>query len=227
MSTDSIAVFPAARCSRWASSREVRDEPPLAEGFHAHRAADRDLDPPILVRVSLPAHKGIQRDAVATQALGDFNTVKRRGRGAVRSHRRAYAEDGPAGVVPAGMSPFLPRNHSFTKEQYSLDWENFSIADSTMGPGQSGYVLALTITANDSLGTADPAHGRGEHARTGRSRTRTRSSCSRRSTRRTGFRASPGVRDGGAVAPGAPVPAVRGHAREAEPQRARAGSSRP
>ena len=104
----------------------------------------------ILVRVSLPAYKGIQRDAVATQALGDFNTVRA---AAVAQYEAtgAYAEDGPTGVVPAGMAPFLPRNYSFTKEQYSLDWENFAVSDSTMGAGQSGYVLALTITANDSL----------------------------------------------------------------------------
>lgn len=104
----------------------------------------------ILVRVSLPAYKGIQRDAVATQALGDFNTVRA---AAVAQYEAtgAYAVDGPAGVVPGGMAPFLPRNYSFTKEQYSLDWENFAVSDSTMGAGLSGNVLALTITANDSL----------------------------------------------------------------------------
>ncbi|MBI5168007.1 MAG: type II secretion system protein [Candidatus Eisenbacteria bacterium] len=104
----------------------------------------------ILVRVSLPAYKGIQRDAIATQALGDFNTVRA---AAVAQYEAtgAYAADGPAGIVPAGMAPFLPRQYSFTKESYTLDWENFTVADSTMGPGQSGSVLALTITASDSL----------------------------------------------------------------------------
>ncbi len=104
----------------------------------------------ILVRVSLPAYKGIQRDALATQALGDFNTVRA---AAVAQYEAtgAYAVDGPAGVVPGGMAPFLPRNYSFTKEQYSLDWDNYAVDDSTAGAALHGNVLALTITANDSL----------------------------------------------------------------------------
>ncbi|MCC6652355.1 MAG: type II secretion system protein [Candidatus Eisenbacteria bacterium] len=104
----------------------------------------------ILVRVSLPAYKGIQRDALASQALGDFNTVRA---AAVAQYEAtgAYAADGPEGVVPAGMAPFLPRNYSFTKPPYSLDWENFAINDTSGVTPMSGMVLALTITARDSL----------------------------------------------------------------------------
>lgn len=104
----------------------------------------------ILVRVSLPAYKGIQRDALATQALGDFNTVRA---AAVAQYEAtgAYAVDGPNGVVPGGMAPFLPRNYSFTKERYTLDWENFAVDDSSSGSALHGNVLALTITADDSL----------------------------------------------------------------------------
>lgn len=104
----------------------------------------------ILVRIALPAYKGIQRDALATQALGDFNTVRA---AAVAQYEAtgSYANDGPAGVVPQGMAPFLPRNYSFTKEQYTLDWDNFAVDDSSSGAMLRGNVLALTITANDSL----------------------------------------------------------------------------
>lgn len=104
----------------------------------------------ILVRVALPAYKGIQRDAVATQALGDFNTIRA---AAVAQYEAtgAYANDGPAGVVPQGMAPFLPRNFSFTRETYTLDWENFAVDDSSSGSTLHGNVLAITIAASDSL----------------------------------------------------------------------------
>jgi prepilin-type N-terminal cleavage/methylation domain-containing protein len=104
----------------------------------------------ILVRISLPAYKGIQRDALASQALGDFNTIRA---AAVAQYEAtgSYAADSPDGVVPAGMGPFLPRNYSFTKTPYSLDWENFAINDSSSATPMSGTVLAVTVTAGDSL----------------------------------------------------------------------------
>lgn len=104
----------------------------------------------ILVRISLPAYKGIQRDALASQVLGDFNTIRA---AAVAQYEAtgAYAADSPNGVVPGGMAPYLPGNYSFTKVPYSLDWENFAINDSSSSTPMAGMVLALTVTAGDSL----------------------------------------------------------------------------
>ena len=104
----------------------------------------------ILVRVSLPAYKGIQRDALATQALGDFNTVRA---AAVAQYEATgdYAADAPEGIVPNGMAPYLPSQYAFTKTPYSLDWENFAISDTSGSTPLSGMVLALTFTAGDSL----------------------------------------------------------------------------
>lgn len=104
----------------------------------------------ILVRISLPAYKGIQRDALASQAVGDFNVVRA---AAVAQYEAtgSYPPDGPPGVAPAGMAPYLPRHYSFTQKNYTLDWENFAVSDSASGSSLQGMVLALTFSVNDSL----------------------------------------------------------------------------
>jgi prepilin-type N-terminal cleavage/methylation domain-containing protein len=103
----------------------------------------------LLIRVALPAYDGIRRDSIATQAAGDFNTVRA---AAVAQFEATgnYPADAPSGVVPAGLTPYLPRNFSFRKPHYELDWENFAVSDSTSSPPMSGQVLALTVTASDS-----------------------------------------------------------------------------
>ena len=87
----------------------------------------------ILVRLSLPAYKGIQRDALASQAVGDFNTVRA---AAIAQYEAtgAYAADSPEAVIPQGMAPYLPRSYSFTHSAYTLDWDHFAIDDTTASP---------------------------------------------------------------------------------------------
>jgi prepilin-type N-terminal cleavage/methylation domain-containing protein len=102
----------------------------------------------LLVRISLPAYDGIRRGSLASQAAGDFNTVRA---AAVAQYEAtgSYAADGPPGVVPGGMAPFLPRGFSFTRPTYQLDWENYVVSD-TSGTA-AGQILALTVSAGDSL----------------------------------------------------------------------------
>jgi prepilin-type N-terminal cleavage/methylation domain-containing protein len=104
----------------------------------------------VLVRIALPAYASIRRDSYASQAAGDFNVV----RAAAFAQYEAtggFAPDAPAGVVPAGMGAYLPHDFSFTRSQYQLDWENYVVSDTTSSGAESGQVLALTVTATDSL----------------------------------------------------------------------------
>ena len=104
----------------------------------------------LLVRLTMPAMGGVRRGAIASQAAGDFNTV----RAAAVSQYEAtgsYPADAPDGVVPAGMAPYLPRDFAFVKPAYQLDWENYSVSDTTSSSVTIGQVLALTVTAADSL----------------------------------------------------------------------------
>lgn len=104
----------------------------------------------VLVRISLPAYNSFRREALAAQAAGDFNTI-RAAAVAQCEATGAYAPDAPAGVVPAGMAPYLPANFRFTRPDYQLDWEHYIVSDSTSSGAVAGQVLALTVTASDSL----------------------------------------------------------------------------
>lgn len=103
----------------------------------------------VLVRMSLPALANMRREAIAADAVGDFNVI----RAAAVSQFEAtgsYPADGAAGQVPPGMAPFLPSGFAFTRKDYQLDWDHWTIADST-GGAQTDYVLAVTIVAPDEM----------------------------------------------------------------------------
>jgi len=104
----------------------------------------------LLLRVALPAYSGIRRDSYASQAAGDFNTVRA---AAVAQYEAtgSYPASGASGQPPAGMAPYLPRDFSFTRPAYQLEWDNFAVNDTTGGSLVTGQVLAVTVTAADSL----------------------------------------------------------------------------
>ena len=58
----------------------------------------------------------------------------------------AWPGDASAGVVPAGLVPYLSANFSFAKPEYTLDWENFV----PPGGGPSGGIqVGIVITSTD------------------------------------------------------------------------------
>lgn len=104
----------------------------------------------VLLRLALPSYASIRRDSLATQAAGDFNTIRAAAVAQYEATGR-YAPDAPAGLVPSGMGSYLPHGFPFTRPAYRLDWENYVVSDSTSGGAGAGQVLALTVSATDSL----------------------------------------------------------------------------
>jgi prepilin-type N-terminal cleavage/methylation domain-containing protein len=104
----------------------------------------------LLVRIAMPAYEGVRREAIAAQAAGDFNTIRA---AAVAQYEAtgSYAADAPEGVVPAGMSSYLPARFSFVRPAYELDWEHYVVSDTSSSVATTGQVLALTVAAKDSL----------------------------------------------------------------------------
>ena len=102
----------------------------------------------ILARLAMPVFQGLRRDAIAAEVAGDYNTV-RAASIAQYEATGSYAADGALGAVPAGMAPFLPRSYSFTKAEYQLDWDHWTVADTTQGAVTTGMILAVTVVTPD------------------------------------------------------------------------------
>jgi len=101
----------------------------------------------VLFRMSVPAAESYRRHAVAAQAISDFQVV-RSAAYAQLDATGAFAPDAAPGVVPAGAAQFLPRDFSFVRLQYQLDWDHVALVDSS---GGSGYVTMLSVVTADSL----------------------------------------------------------------------------
>ena len=106
----------------------------------------------ILARLSMPALAEYLLRAKAAKAAADFNTVRAASFAYFESNGRWPDESGP-GVVPAGLSEFLPRGFGFDRRDYLLDWENWTIADTDEGPAVSGVLVGVSVvTDNADLG---------------------------------------------------------------------------
>lgn len=104
----------------------------------------------ILLRLAMPAFTTIRRNAQASQIQGDFNVI-RAAAFAQYAATGSFPAEAPSGVMPAGLQPYLPHDFSFRKRAYELDWEQWSVADST--GLSSGRVEAITVvTPEPELG---------------------------------------------------------------------------
>jgi len=100
----------------------------------------------LLAGIAIPNFQRAILRARATSVVGDMNVV----RVAVLNYeadRRAWPEDANRGQTPPGLEEYLPENFSFTREEFLLDYENWT--------GQSPGLIAVSILTDDEeLGLA-------------------------------------------------------------------------
>ena len=81
--------------------------------------------------------------ARAVDAVADLDVL----RVAVVSYladKSQWPPDAAVGVMPAGLAPYLPAGYSFAKEDYTLNYDNWTT--------HSPYFIAVTVeTATDPL----------------------------------------------------------------------------
>ena len=94
----------------------------------------------ILAAVAVPSYFGLISNTRAAQAVADLQAV----RAAVYLN---YGDTGrwpvesPAGTMPPGLAPNLPKNFSFTNQWYTIDYDNW------MPLHERGSLPAGTTTA--------------------------------------------------------------------------------
>ena len=99
----------------------------------------------ILLRISVPVATGFLLKARATSIVGDFNTVRAAAYAYFADHGDWPPEAG-AGVVPAGLAAYLPKDFTFAKPRYQLDWENGSGSPAL---GYTGVLVGVSVCTPD------------------------------------------------------------------------------
>src|SRR5262249_49290289 len=88
----------------------------------------------------------LKNRALTAQAAADMEAIRLAAYGAWYETGAWPSEVGP-GVVPTEMVTYLPKNFSFSRPEYTLDWENF------VPPGgrtSAGMQLGAVISSSDS-----------------------------------------------------------------------------
>ncbi len=99
----------------------------------------------ILAGLGLLKYMDLKHRAMSAQAVADLQAIRLAGYSAWYENG-TWPADAGAGVVPAGLAPYLATNFSFAKPEYTLDWENFV----PPGGGPSGGMqLGVVLTSSN------------------------------------------------------------------------------
>jgi prepilin-type N-terminal cleavage/methylation domain-containing protein len=103
----------------------------------------------ILARIALPNLQEAAIRARAVAALGDVDVIRT---AAANYHARTndWPAEAAAGVVPPELVADLPDGFTFTRGEYHLDWERWSLPEGI--PGSNAQVLlGVSIATDDEL----------------------------------------------------------------------------
>jgi prepilin-type N-terminal cleavage/methylation domain-containing protein len=100
----------------------------------------------ILAGIAILKYIDLRHRALSAQVVGDVEAIR------LAAYTRYYetghwAPDAGAGVKPPELAPYMSQNFSFTKPEYTLDWENF--APATPGP-TGGLQIGIVVAASDA-----------------------------------------------------------------------------
>jgi prepilin-type N-terminal cleavage/methylation domain-containing protein len=100
----------------------------------------------ILSGLAILKYIDLRHRALTSSAIADLQAVRLAGYSAWYEHGIWPGEVG-AGVIPGGLVPYLPGGFTFSKPEYTLDWDNFV----PPGGGPTGAMqLGVVVTSSDA-----------------------------------------------------------------------------
>jgi prepilin-type N-terminal cleavage/methylation domain-containing protein len=100
----------------------------------------------ILSTLAVLKYMDLKHRALSASATADLQAVRLAAYSAWYEHGVWPGEVG-AGFVPPGLVPYLPGNFSFSRSEYTLDWDNFV----PPGGGPSGGMqLGVVLTSSNA-----------------------------------------------------------------------------
>ena len=100
----------------------------------------------ILATIAVLKYIDLRHHALSSTATADLQAVRLAAYSAFYENSSWPGEAG-AGTVPPALAPYLPVNFSFSRTEYTLDWENFAPA----GGGQtSSMQLGVVVSSSNT-----------------------------------------------------------------------------
>jgi prepilin-type N-terminal cleavage/methylation domain-containing protein len=115
----------------------------------------------ILSGLAILKYMDLKHRALSASAIADLQAVRLAGYSAWYEQGIWPGEVG-AGVIPGGLVPYLPGGFTFSKPEYTLDWDNFvPPGGGPTGAMQLGVVVTssnprLMKTLQNNLGSKGP-----------------------------------------------------------------------
>ena len=115
----------------------------------------------ILASLALLKYIDLKHRALSSSATADLQAVRIAAYSAWYEHS-AWPADAGAGTIPPALAPYLPTGFTFSRPEYTLDWDNFVPPNGgPTGSMQLGVVvsssnLRLMKTLQNSLGSKGP-----------------------------------------------------------------------
>jgi prepilin-type N-terminal cleavage/methylation domain-containing protein len=100
----------------------------------------------LLAGLALLKYMDLKHRAMSTHAIADLQAIRLAGYSAWYE-TGAWPADAGAGVMPPALKPYLASGFSFSKPEYTLDWENF------VPPGggtSAGMQLGVVLTSSNT-----------------------------------------------------------------------------
>jgi prepilin-type N-terminal cleavage/methylation domain-containing protein len=100
----------------------------------------------ILASLAILKYIDLRHRALSASATADLQTVRLAAYSSWYEHNVWPGEVG-AGVIPGGLQPYLPAGFSFSKPEYTLDWDN------SVPPGGGPTVLhqlSVVVTSDNA-----------------------------------------------------------------------------
>jgi prepilin-type N-terminal cleavage/methylation domain-containing protein len=99
----------------------------------------------ILSGLAILKYIDLRHRALSSSAIADLQAVRLAGYSAWYEHG-AWPDEVGAGVIPGALVPYLPSGFTFSKPEYTLDWDNFV----PPGGGPTGAMqLGVVVTSSD------------------------------------------------------------------------------
>jgi prepilin-type N-terminal cleavage/methylation domain-containing protein len=99
----------------------------------------------LLASVAVPKFRELQRRAMATQLVGDYNALRVAAM-TFFTDSGYFPGEASSGVIPANLTGYLPTNFTFAKKDWTLDYDHLTIL--------KWQIVAISFTTPDrALGT--------------------------------------------------------------------------